>query len=206
MASYVRAPQREAQLLEAAKAVLIRDGYQGLTLRAVAGEAGVRLSTLQHIFRTRPDLLRALEQKVIDDCGYTSFEMRERGLRIELQEAAQWYGRQVLGDPGMRELLRAELAANVGRRTDGAVGLPGQPLPHDRLAGGLQRMQDQGHELWSVPADQLAILTRHSVVGLTYDLLHTGDTAAYRADAASSIEALVCLADPQPRPAADRAA
>lgn len=206
MASYVRAPQREAQLLEAARAVLVRDGYQGLTLRAVAGEAGVRLSTLQHIFRTRTDLLRALEQKVVDDCGYTSFEMRERGLRIELQDAAQWYGQQVLGDPGMRELLRAELAANVGRRSEGAVGLPGQPRLHDRLVVGLQRMQDQGHELWSVPVEQLATLCRHSVVGLTYDLLHTGNSAAYRADAASTIDAIVRLADPKPRPAADRAA
>ena len=206
MASYVRAPERRAQLLEAARAVLVRDGYRGLTLRAVAGEAGVRLATLQHIFPTRADLLRALEQKVIEDCGYTSFQMQERGLGIELHEAAEWYGRQVLGDPGVRELLRAEYIATVGGRPTDAVGLPGGLLLHDRLVGGLKRMRDEGDEAWSVPAEQLATMCRFSVIGLTYDLLHTGDMAAYRADAASSIDAVVRLANPRPKAAEPRAA
>ena len=70
MAGYVRAAEREAQLLEAAKTVLVRDGYQALTLRTVAREAGIGLSTLQYVFRTRADLVQALVDKVTEDAGF----------------------------------------------------------------------------------------------------------------------------------------
>ncbi len=81
MARYVRAAQREAQLLEAATTVLVRDGYPALTLRAVAREAGVGLSTVQYVFHTRADLVQALIGKVTEDAGFPSTADAAGGIR-----------------------------------------------------------------------------------------------------------------------------
>ena len=75
MAGYVRAAQRREQLLDAAVEVLVRDGLAGLTLRDVASQAGVRLSTLQYIFASRADLVAALAERVLREAGYGQFEV-----------------------------------------------------------------------------------------------------------------------------------
>ncbi|MCB5164300.1 TetR family transcriptional regulator [Streptomyces bambusae] len=57
--------RRRAELLDAAERVLAAGGGAELTMRAVAGEAGVRLGHLQYYFPGRPDLLAALLERVL---------------------------------------------------------------------------------------------------------------------------------------------
>jgi AcrR family transcriptional regulator len=51
---------RRKAILDAATAVLVEDGHAGLSLRAVAGRAEIRLSNLQYYYRTREGLVAAL--------------------------------------------------------------------------------------------------------------------------------------------------
>ncbi len=49
----------DARALDAVERVLLRDGFSGLTMEAVAAEAGASLATLYRAFRDREGLLRA---------------------------------------------------------------------------------------------------------------------------------------------------
>lgn len=59
-ASRMPLEQRRAELLDAALRVSAREGYPGLTVQAVASEAGVTKPVLYGAFPTFPDLLAAL--------------------------------------------------------------------------------------------------------------------------------------------------
>jgi AcrR family transcriptional regulator len=57
---YEAGKQQISRILSAARTVLIDGGYAQLTLRRVAREARMSLALLQHYFRAKDDLLRAL--------------------------------------------------------------------------------------------------------------------------------------------------
>jgi AcrR family transcriptional regulator len=202
MAGYVRAAEREAQLLAAAKTVLVRDGYQALTLRTVAKEAGIGLSTLQYVFRTRADLVQALVDKVTEDAGFRRPAFPVGGLRSTLADVAEWYGRAVLSDPGMRELLRADYSAGLSRHGPEPEDYPaGRPLFEGIATDIIQHLHDDGPERWAVPWQTVAALAGSGFAGLTYGYLRTGDLAYYQDTVAHLIDATVALADPRPRSA-----
>jgi AcrR family transcriptional regulator len=52
--------QRAADILRAARAVLVEEGYAALTTRKIAQRAGIRLSNVQYYFPAKADLVRAL--------------------------------------------------------------------------------------------------------------------------------------------------
>ena len=88
-------PSRRAQLLDAALAVIRRDGAQALTLDAVAAEAGVSKGGVLYHFATKRALIDGLVDRWLDD-----FEAR-------------------LGRPGPRGRLRARVRPQrrrAGRR------------------------------------------------------------------------------------------
>src|SRR5215467_13278285 len=51
---------RVAEILGAARAVMVEDGYAALTTRKVAERVGVRQSNVQYYFPAKVDLVRAL--------------------------------------------------------------------------------------------------------------------------------------------------
>ena len=51
---------RQQQVLQLAVELMATDGYDNLTMRAVARSSGMKLGALQYHFRTRDDLLRSL--------------------------------------------------------------------------------------------------------------------------------------------------
>ena len=53
----LRATRNREQILDAARLVLIRDGYERITTRRIAEEAGVNIATLHYYFGTKEDLL-----------------------------------------------------------------------------------------------------------------------------------------------------
>ncbi|MET8676611.1 TetR/AcrR family transcriptional regulator [Streptomyces sp. NPDC004647] len=57
---------RRTSLLDAAEAVLVAKGNADASLRAIAGEAGVRVGHLQHYFPTRADLIKAVLERALD--------------------------------------------------------------------------------------------------------------------------------------------
>ncbi|MFF0622832.1 TetR/AcrR family transcriptional regulator [Streptomyces sp. NPDC004296] len=57
---------RRTSLLDAAESVLVAKGNADASLRAIAGEAGVRVGHLQHYFPTRADLIKAVLERALD--------------------------------------------------------------------------------------------------------------------------------------------
>lgn len=57
---------RRTSLLDAAETVLVAKGNADASLRAIAGEAGVRVGHLQHYFPTRADLVKAVLERALD--------------------------------------------------------------------------------------------------------------------------------------------
>ena len=60
-------PSARGRLLDAASAVIRRDGAQGMTLDAVAAEAGVSKGGLLYHFASKRELLDALVDRWLDD-------------------------------------------------------------------------------------------------------------------------------------------
>lgn len=67
--------QRVAEILQAARAVLVEDGYAALTTRKVAERVGVRQSNVQYYFPAKVDLVRALFE---DSVARTARAVAER--------------------------------------------------------------------------------------------------------------------------------
>lgn len=65
---YAKGSERIHDILTAAQAVLMRDGYNGLTMRAVANETGITVGNINYYYRSKSDLLRDLLETIIS--GY----------------------------------------------------------------------------------------------------------------------------------------
>ena len=55
--------QRREQILDAATAILVEEGYAGFSARKIADRLGIRLSNVQYYFATPHDLLAALFER-----------------------------------------------------------------------------------------------------------------------------------------------
>jgi len=62
-----RGQHRADEILAAARAVMVEDGYAALTTRKVAERVGIRQSNVQYYFPTKVDLVRALFEASIAD-------------------------------------------------------------------------------------------------------------------------------------------
>jgi len=73
---------RAHAVLQAARTLLARDGHAGLSMRAVAQEAGMTLSNVQHYYASKDLLLEALLLNIMDafqeKMDRIAAEMRER--------------------------------------------------------------------------------------------------------------------------------
>jgi TetR/AcrR family transcriptional regulator len=56
---------RVEEILEAARHVLATEGYAEFSLRRIAREVNIRLSTLQHYYPSKDDLFRALVERTV---------------------------------------------------------------------------------------------------------------------------------------------
>lgn len=196
MPGYVRADVRREQLLAAARVVLVRDGLDRLTLRAVATQAGVHLGTLQYIFRSRAELVEALSQRVLVDARYGQFEVGSGGLATELGRQVDWLAGQLLADPAVVELLRHEYLAAIGTADDEpAEGRSLFPSDHPGL---IAEIEHRSGEVYQRPPAELGQLWGVGLTGLFFDYLVQGDLEQFRSGADLLVAAVVALAGPAP--------
>ena len=93
-----------ARLLDAASAVIRRDGPQALTLDAVAAQAGVSKGGLLYHFKSKRELLDALVARWLDDC--------DRDIEGERGNFAQRYVRASDGAKAEEAGILAALVAD----------------------------------------------------------------------------------------------
>src|SRR5258707_13559867 len=85
-------------VVQAAAAVLARDGYDGLTMRAVAAEIGVRAPSLYWHVRSKEDLSLLLFDHLIDNLDY-GFPTGD--WRADRRPMAERFGAPLVGPPGI---------------------------------------------------------------------------------------------------------
>lgn len=196
MPGYVRADVRREQLLGAAREVLVRDGLDRLTLRAVSAEAGVHLGTLQYVFRSRMELVQALSERVLADARYGLFEVGSAGLATELRRQVDWLARQLLADPAVLELLRHEYLAGISTAAAGEDPPQAPPLFPSDHPGLLDEIGRRSGEEYQRPLSDLGQLWGVGLTGLFYDYLAQGDLERFRTGAELLVIAVVALAGP----------
>lgn len=201
MPGYVRAAQRREQLLDAAVEVLVREGLDELTLRDVATQAGVRLSTLQYIFASRADLVSALTERVLSRAGQDQFVVGADGLEVELRRVVHWYATDFLADAAILEIVRFEVLTAARRGAgDGSSRLPEDwPRMSALIPARLEEICARAHEEYDVAVAELARLWTPGLIGLIHQLLLDSDLARFHRDAHFLVDNLVRLASPRPR-------
>ena len=87
---YVEASVRRQQMVAAARTALSRDGVARTSLRAVASEAGVPLGTLQYVFPSKEQLLRAVIEDVVEEVATVLKGWRTRSARDSPASGPNW--------------------------------------------------------------------------------------------------------------------
>ena len=88
---------RRTEILQAAIALIVDEGYSSLTMRALAREVGMKLASLQYHFRTTDELMRGVVNH-IGDAYDQSFEALRRD--SEVITARQVVGFILEDEPG----------------------------------------------------------------------------------------------------------
>ncbi|GEM31027.1 putative transcriptional regulator, TetR family protein [Nocardia neocaledoniensis NBRC 108232] len=197
---YVKASEREEQIIAAAIKVLSDVGVPAATLRAVAAEAGVPLGTLQYVFPSKDQLLRAVIATVVEEISGTLREGLEldRGVEHALRHGvtsfweklvAHRIGLQIMQYELMAYSLRSETAAHLAR------------LQYDRYCAVVTEFCEQAAqaagERCAVGFDTLGRLVLAQVDGLILQHVANPDAARARRDLDNAVDMLVLFADPQ---------
>jgi AcrR family transcriptional regulator len=194
---YVKADERRAQLVRAARAVLCRDGVTGTTLRAVAAEAAVPLGTLHYVFPSKEQLIAAVVDDIRDEVSavFRSSET-DAGLEHALRSGVESYWqRLVIGQPELA-LMRHEVFVHA-LRTPGMEQLARWQLEgYSRIVA--ERCQDAARragETCAVPFDRLGRIVVGTVIGIVLHYLSDRDPERARQDLQAAAEMLIRLAD-----------
>lgn len=199
--TYVKASVRSAQLVEAARRVLVRDGVHGATLRGVASEADVPLGTLSYVFGSKEQLLKAVIQDVTEEIAEVLRESAEtdNGLEQAIRAGMDTFWTSLVVEERWLQVMQYELAM-YSLRTPGLEPLARWQM--DRycriVAAWCQQAANDANELCAVPFDALARVMVASVDGMILQYVADPDDVRARRDLAMVTEMLVDLAGIRP--------
>ncbi|MGV0626027.1 TetR/AcrR family transcriptional regulator [Mycolicibacter minnesotensis] len=199
--AYVKATEREGQIVAAAIRVLGQVGVAGTTLRGVAAEAGIPLGTLHYVFPSKDQLLRAVIATVIDDVVDTvrADPQLDGGVAHALRHGVtRFWGALVEVDPGL-QIMQYELAM-YSARNEGARGLA--EMQYERytalVAEFCAQAAEAAGERCAVDFDSLGRLALALVDGLIVQYVTNPDPERARRDLDRAVAMVVQFADPQP--------
>lgn len=199
--AYVKASEREGQIVAAAMRVLRDVGVAGTTLRGVAAEAGIPLGTLHYVFPSKDLLLRAVIAAVMDDVvdAVRADLQLDRGVAHALRQGVtNFWTTLVESDTGL-QIMQYELAM-YSVRSEGSGGLA--QLQYERYTALVtqfcaQAAQAAG-ERCAVDFDSLGRLALALVDGLIVQYVTNPDSERARRDLDRAVDMVVRFADPQP--------
>ncbi|WP_432062400.1 TetR/AcrR family transcriptional regulator [Streptomyces sp. S1] len=199
--AYVRAAEREEQIVTAAVRVLSTVGVPATTLRAVATEAGIPLGTLHYVFPAKDQLLRAVMARVmrdISDALRAELVLDQGVERAFRQGVTSFWSRLVESGLGL-QIMQYELTT-YSLRTDGSAGLA--RLQYERYASLVTEFCEQAAqaagERCAIGYDAIGRLTLALVDGLILQYVANPDADRARRDLKHALDMVVLLADPQP--------
>ncbi|UVO12134.1 TetR/AcrR family transcriptional regulator [Mycobacterium sp. SVM_VP21] len=199
--AYVKASEREGQIVAAAMRVLSDVGVAGTTLRGVAAEAGIPLGTLHYVFPSKDQLLRAVIAAVMDDVvdAVRADLKPDRGVAHALRQGVtNFWSTLVESDTGL-QIMQYELAM-YSVRSEGSGGLA--QLQYERYAALVTEFCAQAaqaaEERCAVDFDSLGRLALALVDGLIVQYVTSPDSERARRDLDRAVDMVVQFADPQP--------
>ncbi|QNG17739.1 TetR/AcrR family transcriptional regulator [Rhodococcus triatomae] len=198
--AYVKAADREAQIVEAAIRVLSTVGVANTTLRAIAAEADIPLGTLHYVFPSKDTLLRAVIAALIDEVLVTvksGLEL-DRGVAHAIRQGVtRFWDTLVEGDLGL-QIMQYELAM-YSVRSQGPGGLA--QLQFERYTALVTEFCAQAAEAagerCAVDFGTLGRLSLAVLDGLIVQYVTDSDPARARRDLDSAVEMVIGYADPQ---------
>lgn len=201
MAGYVKASEREVQIVAAAVRVLASVGVSGTTLRAVATEAGVPLGTLHYVFPSKDKLLRSVITAITGDALATvraGLEL-DRGMEHAIRRGVTaFWNALVEGDVGL-QIMQYELAM-YSARAEGPAGLA--RLQYDRYTTLVTDFYEESAraagQRCAVDFEILGRLSLAVLDGLIVQYVANPDPERARRDLQRAVDMIVGFADPQP--------
>ncbi len=177
--SHVAVATRRAQLVDAAMAVMLREGAWGLTTRAVAKEAGVPLGSVHYAFDSKAALISAVfGADVATVAEVVSGALAEGGSSEQiLRLGIHRYAEELRRDP-KAELVVQELSL-MGARDAELRDLARAAVDGYRaeMVQFLQQAADADGLAWDASLTVLAESLVAQLVGLAQNWLCTGDDA-----------------------------
>ncbi len=199
--AYVKASEREEQIVAAAIRVLSEVGVPGTTLRAVAAEAGIPLGTLHYVFPAKDQMLRAVVSTVTDEVSDTAragLELDHGVAHALRQGIVSFWDHLVEGRIGL-QIMQYELAMN-SLRTEGSQGLV--RMQYERYTSLVTEFCEQAAnaagERCAVDFETLGRLTLAVVDGVLLQYVASPDADRAHKDLERAIDMIVELADPRP--------
>ncbi len=196
---YIRAAEREQQVVASTLRVLARNGVADLTMRAVAAEAEIPLGTLHYVFPSRDRLLGAVVEAVVKELSATLRDGidLDRGVAHALRHATTNYWDYLLGSDAGVQIMQYELTAYSLRSQT-----PLARAQYDDYVGTVQdlleRAADASGERCDIGLDELARLSVAMTDGLILQFLAEPNRERALRDLAHVVEALTVLANPRP--------
>jgi AcrR family transcriptional regulator len=184
----VSAAERREQARAVALELLAERRFENLSLRDVARELGVPLSTLTYTYSAVTDLLDDFEGYVDEP---SLAHVGSGGLQAELLRYRDEAFVVLTAHPGLREVWRYRMS-RVGRGTF-APGV-------ERMEAMIATIRENSGESYRLPDRELGHMFRYMTVGA---LIHWLDAGPHGSDdwyesMLLSIKMLVVVADPQP--------
>ncbi|MET8425240.1 TetR/AcrR family transcriptional regulator [Nocardia sp. NPDC004860] len=198
---YVKASEREEQIVAAAITTLSELGVPATTLRAVAAQAGLALGTLHYVFPTKDKLLRAVITTLIRDISEAlraELEL-DKGVEHALRHGVTSFWERLVRNQIGLQIMQYELMA-YSVRSDAGGSLA--QLQFERYSSVVTEFCEQAAqaagERCAVGFDTLGRLALAQVDGLILQYISRPDDDRARRDLNQALDMLVLFADPQP--------
>lgn len=194
---YVEASVRSKQFVAAARRVMTRDGVASTSLRAVAAEAEAPLGTLQYVFPSKEQLLRAVIEDVIEEIADVLMAGVEvnSGLAHAIRQGLSIFWSQLVVDQINLQVMQFELL-NYALRQPGLEQMAQWQYQRyaEAIAQWCETAATNAGEVSAVPYDRLARIILANVDGLTMQYACDPDDRRAHADLDTVADMVVALA------------
>jgi AcrR family transcriptional regulator len=194
--------ERRERLVQAALAVVKREGVAGATTRAIVAEAGMPLGAFHYAFGSRDELLGAVVEAVADmdrmaaEPALASGSLEPVALNDLIRRGMDLFLEHLATDP-YAELAFLELTLHGARQDlDDGVSRRRYSVAYSAPEYLLARSARLCGREWTVPLHHAARLLVNSLDGITLAYLADHDLDAARASAAFHADALAGLSRP----------
>ncbi|MGX1809214.1 TetR/AcrR family transcriptional regulator [Nocardia sp. NPDC055321] len=199
--AYVKAAEREAQIVAAAIRVLSTVGVAGTTLRAVAAEADIPLGTMHYVFPAKDKLLRAVIAAVERDVA-AALRVRVdvgHGVAHTIRQSVDNFWTALVENEIGLQVMQYELAMYSARH-EGADGLGRlQYQGYTALVAEFcERAAAAAGERTAVDFGTLGRLSLAVMDGLIVQYVTNPDPERARRDLDHAVDMIVRFADPRP--------